>query len=282
MASLVIIVISSLTVKGFNLMTADLTPILPAESRATSAGCAACKNPEGLDFDFEYAFQPIVDFNAKTIFAHEALIRGPNGEGAHTILSQVNNDNRYRFDQACRVKAVKTAAELQLEGLLSINFMPNAVYQPELCIRTTLEAAKRYHFPASNIIFEFTEQEIINDTKHLLNIVSEYQKLGFKTALDDFGAGYAGLNLLARFQPDIIKIDMELIRDIDSSKARQAIVKAITRMCEELAVTVLAECVETRAERDVLLSYGINLFQGYLFCKPAFKAAGQVDVDAWH
>lgn len=109
----------------------------------------------------------------------------------------------------------------------------------------------------------------------------EYQKLGIKTALDDFGAGYAGLNLLARFQPDIIKIDMELIRDIDSSKARQSIVKAITRMCEELGVTVVAECVETKAERDVLLSYDINLFQGYLFCEPAFRAARQVDADAW-
>jgi EAL domain-containing protein (putative c-di-GMP-specific phosphodiesterase class I) len=262
-------------------MTLGVIPVLSSHAEETSAGCAACKNPVGLDFDFEYAFQPIVDFNAKTIFAHEALIRGPNGEGAHTILSRVNDDNRYRFDQACRVKAVKTAAELQLKGLLSINFMPNAVYRPELCIRTTLQAAEEYSFPASNIIFEFTEQEIIDDTQHLLNIVSTYQKLGFKTAFDDFGAGYAGLNLLARFQPDIIKIDLELIRDIDRSKPRQAIVKAITRMCEELGVTVLAECVETKAERDVLLSYGINLFQGYLFCKPAFKAAGKVEADAW-
>lgn len=262
-------------------MNHDVTPILLEHAHNVSPGCAACKNPAGLEFDFEYAFQPIVDFNAKIIFAHEALIRGPNGEGAYSVLSQVNSDNRYQFDQACRVKAVKTAAELQLDGMLSINFMPNAVYRPELCIRTTLEAAKLYNFPASNIIFEFTELEIINDTKHLLNIVSEYQKLGFKTAMDDFGAGYAGLNLLARLQPDIIKIDMELIRDIDTSKVRQTIVKSITRMCEELGVTVLAECVETKAERDVLLSYGINLFQGYLFAKPAFKAEGKVDADAW-
>lgn len=262
-------------------MTADVTPILLSQTVGTSAGCAACKNPVGLDFDFEYAFQPIVDFKAKNIFAHEALIRGPNGEGALSILSQVNNENRYRFDQACRVKAVKTAAALQLEGLLSINFMPNAVYRPELCIRTTLQAAEEYSFPASNIIFEFTEQEVIDDTQHLLNIVSTYQKLGFKTAFDDFGAGYAGLNLLARFQPDIIKIDLELIRDIDRSRSRQAIVKAITRMCEELGVTIIAECVETKAERDVLLNYGINLFQGYLFCKPAFKSVGKVEADAW-
>ena len=255
--------------------------IIHNRSTSESKPCAGCKNSVELDFDFEYAFQPIVDINTKTIFAHEALIRGPNGEGAYTILSKVNNDNTYRFDQACRVKAVKTAAELNLKGMLSINFMPNAVYRPELCISTTLEAAKKYNFPASNIIFEFTEQEIVEDTKHLLNIVSEYKKLGFKTALDDFGAGYAGLNLLANFQPDIIKIDMNLIRDVDTSKSRQTIVKAVTRMCEELDVVVLAEGVETIGERDVLLSFGIKLFQGYLFCKPAFKAEGIVDPKSW-
>ncbi|MDO9204415.1 MAG: EAL domain-containing protein [Methylotenera sp.] len=257
------------------------TPVIHMRSKTESPPCVGCKNSIELDFDFEYAFQPIVDNNTKTIFAHEALIRGPNGEAAYTVLSKVNNDNTYRFDQACRVKAVKTAAELNLKGMLSINFMPNAVYRPELCIRTTLEAAKKYNFPANNIIFEFTEQEIVEDTKHLLNIVSEYKKLGFKTALDDFGAGYAGLNLLANFQPDIIKIDMNLIRNVDISKSRQTIIKAVTRMCEELNVIVLAEGVETIAERDVLLSFGINLFQGYLFCKPAFKAVGIVEPTSW-
>lgn len=249
--------------------------------KTLSLPCVGCKNSIELDFDFEYAFQPIVDINTKTIFAHEALIRGPNGEGAQTILSKVNNDNSYRFDQACRVKAVKTAAELKLKGMLSINFMPNAVYRPELCISTTLAAAKTYNFPANNIIFEFTEQEIIQDAKHLLNIVTEYKRLGFKTALDDFGAGYAGLNLLANFQPDIIKIDMDLIRDIDTSKSRQVIVKAVTRMCEELNIRVLAEGVETASERDILAGFGINLFQGYIFCKPAFMAEGKIDPKSW-
>lgn len=257
------------------------TSVIHNRSKAASPPCVGCKNTIELDFDFEYAFQPIVDINKKTIFAHEALIRGPNGEGAYTILSKVNKDNTYRFDQACRVKAVKTAAELKLKGMLSINFMPNAVYRPELCISTTLAAAEKYDFLASNIIFEFTEQEIVEDTKHLLNIIKEYRKLGFKTALDDFGAGYAGLNLLANFQPDIIKIDMNLLRDIDTSKSRQTIVKAVTRMCEELNVIVLAEGVETIAERDVLVSFGINLFQGYLFSKPAFREMGTVDPKSW-
>lgn len=242
--------------------------------------CAGCSGANELDFDFEYAFQPIVDLSTRTIYAHEALIRGVNGEGADTILSKINSHNIYRFDQACRVKAVKTAAELTLNSLLSINFMPNAVYRPELCIKTTLEAAKKYNFPASNIIFEFTEGEKIN-IKHLRNIISEYKKLGFRTAIDDFGAGYAGLSLLVQFQPDIVKIDMELLRNIDSDRPRQIVVSALIKMCHELQVKVLAEGVETIAERNYLADQGINLMQGYLFAKPAFKSIGIINEDAW-
>ncbi len=245
-------------------------------------GCEGCITPSFLGFDFEYAYQPIIDFESRSIYAHEALIRGPNGEGAFTVLSQVNNDNVYRFDQACRVKAVKTAAELNLQGYLSINFMPNAVYRPELCIRTTLAAAEKYKFPIDKIIFEFTEVERIKDTKHLLNIVAEYKKMGFKTAIDDFGAGYAGLNLLAQFQPDIIKIDMELLRGIDQDKSRQIISKSIIDMCGQLDVVVLAEGIETRGERDFFAANGVNLMQGYFFSKPAFKAAGTIQSDAWN
>ena len=247
---------------------------------STAQSCKGCSNPNVLDFDFEYAFQPIVHLANKSIYAHEALIRGINGEGAETILNKVNLHNVYKFDQACRVKAVKTAAELNFNSLLSINFMPNAVYRPELCIRTTLEAAEKYNFPSEKIIFEFTEGERI-DTNHLRSIISEYKKLGFKTAIDDFGAGYAGLSLLVQFQPDIVKIDMELIRQIDSHKPKQIVVNALIKMCHELQVTVLAEGVETKAERDYLADQGINLMQGYFFAKPSFKSVGILNDDIW-
>lgn len=240
--------------------------------------CKGCHSDIELGFDFEFAFQPIVNITDKSIFAHEALVRGPNGEGALTVLSQVTNN--YKFDQACRIKAVKTASEINLEGYLSINFMPNAVYKPELCIQTTFEAAKKFNFDTKKIIFEFTEQELIEDIQHISNIMKAYSKMGFKTALDDFGAGYAGLNFIADCEVDIIKIDMGLIRDIDKSKSRQAIVKAVTRMCEDLNIRIIAEGIETIAERDVLESYGVTLFQGYLFCKPTFKANGVINDDS--
>ncbi|MEI6116563.1 MAG: EAL domain-containing protein, partial [Burkholderiales bacterium] len=95
-----------------------------------STTCNRCKELDDLDFDFCFAYQPIVDFHARNIFAHEALVRGINGESAFSVLAKVNDDNRYRFDQSCRVKAIKLAAELGMQELLSINFLPHAVYEP--------------------------------------------------------------------------------------------------------------------------------------------------------
>jgi EAL domain-containing protein (putative c-di-GMP-specific phosphodiesterase class I) len=248
---------------------------------ADRTGCGSCKTSEPLGFDFEYAFQPIVNVRTRTIHAHEALVRGPKGESAQSVLSRINDDNRYRFDQACRVKAVRTAAELGMQELLSINFLPNAVYRPEACIQSTLEAARLYGFPIDRIIFEVTEGERVQDRPHLVNIFRAYHRYGFKTAIDDFGAGYAGLNLLAEYQPDIVKIDMDLVRGVDDAPPRQAIIKGIVQMCRELNVRVLAEGIETVPERDFLAYCGIELMQGYLFCKPAFRALGTIDPAAW-
>lgn len=251
------------------------------ESTAASHKCIQCKNKDALDFDFLFAYQPIVDFAKRSIYAHEALVRGPNGESAYSVLSRVNDNNRYQFDQACRVKAIQGAAELGMKELLSINFLPNAVYQPQACIRSTFEAAEKFNFPTEQIIFEVTESEYIRDRAHLVNIFREYHRLGFRTAIDDFGAGHSGLNLLAEYQPDIVKIDMDLIRGIDSSKPKQAIVKGIVLICAELNKMPLAEGIETAAERDCLHALGIDLMQGYLFCKPAFQAIGTIDPKAW-
>ncbi len=263
-----------------------MAPSIPIRSSAFAPldgeiTCDDCGNDVKLGFQFSYAYQPIVDLATRQIYAHEALVRGPNGESAHSVLSRVNEENRYRFDQACRVKAIKTAASLGMQTKLSINFMPNAIYRPEVCIRTTLEAARHHGFPIERIIFETVEGEEINDGKWLAEVLREYQRIGFLTAIDDFGAGFAGLNLLADFQPDLIKLDMALVRDIDKSRPRQAIVKGVARMCEELAIRIIAEGIESRDECLCLQGMGIGLMQGYLFGKPAFESCGQVDALAW-
>lgn len=220
------------------------------------------------------AFQPIVDMGTRRVWGYEALVRGPNGESAYSVLSQVNDQLKYQFDQAARVLAIETAGKLfgDRDLKLSINFMPNAVYEPKACIQKSLEAAMRASFPHQNLMFEFTENEKMTDAAHVQRIVEAYRALGFWTALDDFGAGYAGLGLLARLQPDLIKIDMELLRDIHLSNAKQAIVAGIVGIARQMDIAVLAEGVECEEEVNVLRAAGISLFQGYYFAKPAFMA----------
>lgn len=241
-------------------------------------GCRGCRNGDPLPFSFTMAFHPIVDIARDTIWGYEALVRGIEGQGAGAILAQVDEANRYEFDQTCRVKAIDLARNLfsDAKTRLSINFMPNAVYEPAACIRATLEAAHRVGFPHEQIMFEFTENERMVDVPHVRRIIAEYRKQGFLTALDDFGAGYAGLNLLANLQPDLIKLDMELIRGIASSPTRQTIISCVTTMAAQLGVTVLAEGVETVAELTALRAAGIRLFQGYLFAKPAIERLPEV------
>ncbi|UAW99064.1 EAL domain-containing protein [Halopseudomonas nanhaiensis] len=239
--------------------------------------CSACQNGQSLGFDFTMAFQPIVDIRDNSIYAYEALVRGLDGSGAGGILAQVNDSNRYSFDQSCRVKAVELAARLNVPCFLSINFMPNAVYQAATCIRATLEAARRVGFPADRLIFEVTENERVVDHGHLKAIMTEYKRQGFMTAIDDFGAGYAGLNLLAEFQPDIIKLDMEIIRDIDQHPVRQAIVQGIIGVARTLNIDIIAEGIESTGELEFLKGLGVHLFQGYLFAKPAFQELPEVN-----
>ncbi len=243
-------------------------------SAAPGAPCDGCRNGSTFEGRLSMAFQPIVDLTDGSPFAYEALVRGPAGEGAGTVLAQVTDENRYAFDQQCRVSAISWAARLDLPATgakLSINFLPNAVYEPRACIRATLAAAMEHRFPTDRIIFEFTEQEVL-DTAHILNILRTYKAMGFSTAIDDFGAGHSGLGLLATFQPDIVKLDMDLIRGIDTDRARRTIVDHTLRMLDGLGVTAVCEGIETEAELAVLADLGLRYAQGYLLARPAFQA----------
>ena len=245
-----------------------------------SSRCAGCRDGQAFELPFSMAFQPIVDVELETVFAYEALVRGPAGESAFSILDQVTEANRYGFDQQCRVKAIETATRAGIVptgARLSINFLPNAVCSAAACIQLTLKTAHATGFPTDRLIFEFTENEEMADPEHVSNIIATYQKMGFGTAIDDFGSGHAGLNLLARFQTDLIKLDMELIRDLDASLPRRMIVSSVVQMCAALGVKVIAEGVETVGELDALREIGMRYIQGFYFAKPGFEHLPSVD-----
>ncbi|MEL7719668.1 EAL domain-containing protein [Citromicrobium bathyomarinum] len=242
------------------------------------AGCSQCKSPQH-EFAIAMAFQPIVDCETRTVFAYEALVRGENGESAGSVLSQVDDETRYAFDQQCRVTAIEDAVKagiLETDARLSINFLPNAVYSPLACIQLTLATARACDLPTDRLLFELTENERMDDTEHVRNIVESYKSMGFSTAIDDFGAGHAGLGLLAKIQTDYLKLDMELIRSIDSSVSRRVIVEGIVRIATRLGITVVAEGIETVEEWTTLRLLGIRYCQGYLFAKPGFRTLPEV------
>lgn len=250
-----------------------------SDTAHAKSGCINCRNLAPLSFDFSMAFQPIVDISNGAVWGWEALVRGPQGEGAASVLSRVNDDNRYQFDQHCRIRAIELAHRLALPSRLSINFLPNAVYEPRACIRATIEAANRVGFPLDRLQFEITEVEEVRGDGHLRNIVEEYRAIGFGTAIDDFGAGYSGLNLLTHFQPDVLKIDMNLVRDIDRDRTRRLIVRNLVNLAADLPCTLIAEGIETADEARCLADLGISLHQGYAYARPGFETLPQPDAD---
>lgn len=235
--------------------------------------CQHCASRPGAAFeeDITMAFQPIFDIQTGEVFAQEALVRGKDGRGAGQIFEKVTEENRYRFDQLCRKTAIEVATRVGMTSALSINFMPNAVYEPSHCIAQTLWAADKYDFDITRIIFEFTEVEMVRDTQHLINIMETYREIGFRTAIDDFGAGFSGLNLLADVVPNIIKLDRHLITGLHQDRVRQAIVKRTKQLCDDLGVDVVAEGIEQREELEALAALGITLLQGYCLARPQFE-----------
>jgi EAL domain-containing protein (putative c-di-GMP-specific phosphodiesterase class I) len=225
------------------------------------------------------AFQPIVDLREGRIDAHEALVRGPGGEGAAAVLARLGERDLYAFDQACRVKAIEMASRLGVDGRLNINFLPNAVYEPKACIRRTLDAAARTGFPLDRLTFEFSETERLPDERHLLSIVEEYRRHRFSIALDDFATGYSGLSRLADLRPDIIKLDRALVKDCDVDRVRLAIVASVVALGEEVGIKVVAEGVERGGEVGALRAAGVRFMQGFYFARPVFEgiaAAGDI------
>jgi EAL domain-containing protein (putative c-di-GMP-specific phosphodiesterase class I) len=233
--------------------------------------CSGCRDGAEFEVPFVMAFQPIVDVETGRAFAYEALVRGVDGAGAYHVLSSVTEANRYAFDQACRVKAIETAMAaglMQSDAKLSINFLPNAVYSPLACIQLTLATARSVGMPIDRLIFEFTENEQMGSPEHVSSIIDTYKQIGFTVAIDDFGAGHSGLDMFARFHPDEIKLDMELVRGIDEDRRRQAIVRAVVRMCEELDTQIIAEGIENAQEASALRDLGVRYHQGYWYARP--------------
>lgn len=219
----------------------------------------------------DIAFQPIFDLRARAVRAYEALVRGPNDESAATVLGAVGEAEKHRFEQRIRVMAIEKAAALGLvatDASLSINILPSAVTEAERCLGKTIAAARGAGLPTCRIVFEFSEKAKL-DVAHARAIVATYKAHGFRTALDDFGDGYAGLVALADVPTDFVKLDIGLIHGIDTSPDRQAIVRGLVTMLNSLGRGIVAEGVETAGELATVTALGIEMVQGFYLGRPS-------------
>ena len=220
---------------------------------------------------YSYAFQPIVDAVARRVVSYEALVRGARAEPAGLVLRSVAAQWRFAFDQASRETALALSAQLGYGGRLNLNFLPQAPDDAARALARTADQAARHGIALDRLVIEVTEEEAIEDPAGLAGRLNEYRGRGMAVAIDDFGAGYSGLNLLAEFQPDAIKVDMKLVRGIEGHGPRQAIVRAIAQACTDLGIDVIAEGVESQAEFEWFAELGVRFFQDYLFARPAFE-----------
>lgn len=226
-----------------------------------------------------FAFQPIIDPLAREIVSVEALLRTPEGAGPDVWFADKQGDEIYLADLNSKKIAFAMASGLNLfEQSLSVNLLPMTLVKIPDAVERLLEGIRASGLVPEQIIVEFTEGEVISGFDAFTGAVRQLKAGGISVAIDHFGAGFAGLQLLTQFQPDRIKINRELIKDVHKSGPRQAVIQAIIKCCHSLEIAVSAVGVEKAEEWMWLESAGISQFQGYLFARPSFDA---IPLVAW-
>lgn len=218
-------------------------------------------------------FQPIVNANDNSIYGYEALIRGVKANGKLMYPNELfdkssRNDLDFKLDRLCRESALKTAAVKKIQQKVFINFIPTSIYDPEFCLNSTVKWANQLEFDSKNIVFEVVETQNVKDQVHLKEILMYYREKGYKIALDDVGEGYSSLNMLIKLKPDIIKIDRNIIENINEDEFKQSVYKALYTVAKENNIEVLAEGIETPYEIETIRKIGVDYMQGFYFAKP--------------
>jgi EAL domain-containing protein (putative c-di-GMP-specific phosphodiesterase class I) len=215
---------------------------------------------------FYLAFQPIVSLRERRVFGYEALLRSyePTLPTPGDLLGAAERLGRvHELGRAIRARVASEADNAPAGTKIFVNLHPLDLNDEDLY--TEDSALARI---AKRVVLEVTECASLDGVKDVAARAQSLRALGFQVAVDDLGAGYAGLTSFSRLAPQIAKIDMSLVRGIDSDPRKRSIVGAMTKLCEELDTLVVAEGVETPSERDTLAELGCDLLQGYLFARP--------------
>jgi EAL domain-containing protein (putative c-di-GMP-specific phosphodiesterase class I)/signal transduction histidine kinase len=212
------------------------------------------------------AFQPIVRASDRSVFGYEALLRTDEPslpEPSQVLDAAEHLGELERLGRAVRERAVEPLGRGGEVPLLFLNLHPHDLSDPEF-----MRAATLLSDLAPRVVLEITERAPLDQVENLRARIARLREVGFRIAVDDLGAGYAGLTSFALLEPEIVKLDMSLVRDVDTSPVKQKLVASMLTLCRDMGLLIVAEGVETFAERDTLLALGCDLFQGYLFGRP--------------
>ncbi|HJZ89112.1 MAG TPA: EAL domain-containing response regulator [Polyangia bacterium] len=213
------------------------------------------------------AFQPIVAWPERRIFGYEALLRSsePALPQPGALLEAAERLGRLpELGRSIREQVAAQASRTEPDAFLFVNLHPRDLLDDALYQHS--EPLTRL---AHRVVLEITERASLDEIADARTRVQALRKLGFRIAVDDLGAGYAGLTSFAQLEPDVVKLDLALIRDVDHEPTKQRLVRSLAGLCKDMGMLVLAEGVETAAERDMLAELGCELQQGFLFAKPA-------------
>ncbi|MBC8061944.1 MAG: GGDEF domain-containing protein [Clostridiaceae bacterium] len=223
--------------------------------------------------DITTVFQPIVNLKTAEIIGYEALSRGPLGSPLHLpdrLFKAADNCNKsWELESLCRIKAIEKSSGLAKDKYLFLNVDPQIFKDEKFKKGFTKEFLATHNMSPDSIIFEITEKTAIEDYQSFKIALNNYVNQGYKIAIDDTGAGYSGLKTLAETKPHYIKIDMDLVRDIDKDSFKQAIMKTFVSLANSTNMKLIAEGIETEEELITLINLGVYAGQGFFLLKPA-------------
>ncbi|MGH0035129.1 MAG: EAL domain-containing protein [Myxococcota bacterium] len=225
-----------------------------------------------LDRRVTSVYEPIVDVNTRTVFGYEALARGPEGSELRSPLTLFgiaeDEDLVFELDCLCRASGLEGAIDYPAGTKLFLNIRPTTIHDPNFRAEKLIGTLERCQLQPSDVVFEISEQEGIQDFEIFLEIRDYYRGLGFQIALDDTGAGYAGLESMIRLSPEFIKVDRSFVSGVDQDPVRQDMLAALQSVAGRTGSRIIGEGLDTLEELETLASLGIEFGQGWLFGKP--------------
>ncbi len=221
-----------------------------------------------IDVGIRFAFQQLVTADGNATLGHEALVRGLYGESAQEIIASVRPENLFYFDQACRMRAIADADRAGLQGAIHLNCTEVDAVTLGMALEATANAVAASRLSPEQIVLEFSTLARLGNPRQLAGVRDLANRNGFRVLADNFGVGEAGLKRLAVLRPEFVKLDRELISNVQASARRQAMVCGIVATSKALGITPIAAGVERAAEVEWLANIGIEQFQGFYFGRP--------------